>query len=199
MSASELAGSKKKSPCVIVFLGMTASGKSTLAMAWADHCKAPYHNTDRVRKELVGLQATDRRPDGIGQGIYSPAFTEQTYRAMRERARQGVVEGAALVILDGSYGKRSDRDEVRRMARSVGARCLFVYCVCSEAETRRRLGQRAKDTAAVSDGRWEIYVHQLESFEVPGANEEQDSLCLNTERPVTELLNELAAQSRLQD
>lgn len=183
----------------MVFLGMTASGKSTLAMAWADHCKAPYQNTDRVRKELLGLQATDRRPDGIGQGIYSPAFTEQTYRAMRERAKQDIAEGAALVILDGSYGKRSDRDEVRRMAGTVGARCLFVYCVCSEAETRRRLGQRAKDTTAVSDGRWEIYVHQLESFEVPGTDEEQDSLCLNTERPVNELLKELAAQSRLQD
>ncbi|WP_448872229.1 AAA family ATPase [Desulfobulbus propionicus] len=198
MSASERSRAKKILPQMLVFLGMTASGKSTIAMAWADRCKAPYYNTDRVRKELLGLRATERRPDDIGQGIYSQAFTAQTYQTMLERARQDVAQGAALVVLDGSYSKRSDRDAVRRMAKEAGACCFFLYCVCSETETRRRLEQRAKDSKAVSDGRWEIYVHQRESFEVPGADEEGDCVHLNTERPLTELLKELTVQFHVQ-
>ena len=45
---------------ILVFFGMTASGKSTLAQACADRYGAPYYNTDRIRKELAGLEARNR-------------------------------------------------------------------------------------------------------------------------------------------
>jgi predicted kinase len=183
------------SPLVVVFFGMTASGKSTLAMSWSAQCGAPYYNTDRVRKELLGLKVTDRRPDGIDQGIYTHAFTEQTYATMLQWASRDIAQGAALVILDGSYGKRADRDAVRQMAEAVGARCLFMHCVCSEGETRRRLAHRATDSGAVSDGRWEIYTHQLSNFEGPGTDEQQDCVYLDTERTSAELLKEVMAQA----
>lgn len=188
--------SEPSSPLLLVFLGMTASGKSTVAMAWADRCGARYYNTDRVRKELVGLQATDRRPEEIGRGIYSPALTARTYQTMLELARRDFAGGAPLVVLDGSYGQRADRDAVRHMVQGIGVRCRFFYCCCSEAETRRRLALRAADTGAVSDGRWEIYVHQQRSFALPEPGEEQDCVWLNTERTVPELLDELATLCR---
>ena len=43
---------------LVVFFGMIASGKSTLGQAWSEHCHAPYYNTDRVRKKLLGLRPT---------------------------------------------------------------------------------------------------------------------------------------------
>lgn len=186
-------------PQLVVFFGMTASGKSTLAMAWARYNKAPYYNTDRVRKELVGLEATDRRPDGIDQGIYSPSLSVLTYQTMLERARADLAAGASIVILDGSYSKRTDREGVRKVAVDVGADCLFWYCFCSEEETRRRLALRAVDSEAVSDGRWEIYIYQQKSFELPGMDELQDCHALDTEPPVAELIQKIAAQPCLQD
>ena len=54
---------------VVVFFGMTASGKSTLGEAYAAAFRAAFHNTDRVRKKLAGLEPTDRRPDQVAQGI----------------------------------------------------------------------------------------------------------------------------------
>jgi len=176
----------------MVFFGLTASGKSTLGKAWADQCRAPYYNTDRVRKELAGLQAAAKRPDGVGQGIYTSAFTEQTYRTMLEHARTDFARGAALVVLDGSYGRRVDRDRVRAMAAEVGGRCVFIFCTCSEDAVRRRLALRARDPEAVSDGRWEIYCHQRQTFEQPDA--ENDCHRLNTEQPVATMLQWLAAQ-----
>lgn len=182
---------------ITVFFGMTASGKSTLSRAWAERCGAVYYNTDRVRKELAGLQPIDRRPDGVGQGIYTAAFTEKTYASMLDRASDDFAKGAEMVVLDGSFSRRSDRDQVRRLAADRGLRCVFVFCTCSDAEVQRRLAVRARDPEAVSDGRWEIYLHQKKTFDLPGASEER-YLTLNTEQGIEAMLDWLAAQPLLQ-
>ncbi len=178
----------------MVFFGMTASGKSTLGRAWAGQNRAPYYNTDRVRKELAGLQAVDRRPDGVEQGIYTQVFTARTYQTMLERACRDFAAGARLVVLDGSYGKRTDRDRVRAVAAALGVKCVFLFCTCGEGEIRRRLAMRARDPEAVSDGRWEIYLHQRQTFEFPDEANESDCIRLDTEQPVETLLQWLTAR-----
>lgn len=184
---------------VVIFFGMTASGKSTLAQAWADKQGVPYHNTDRVRKELVGIQATERRPDGIGQGIYTAALSAQTYQEMLRRTEGDFAAGSSLVVLDGSYSRVADRDAVRAWARAMDAQVRFFYCRCSPEVTRQRLAQRALDSSAVSDGRWEIYQYQQNSFELPDTTAEPDCVILSTEAAVVELLKQLAAQPCLQN
>jgi uncharacterized protein len=179
---------------ITVFFGMTASGKSALGMAWADQCQAAYYNTDRVRKELAGLQVSDRRPDDVGQGIYAAAFTEKTYRAMLDHVREDCSKGVRQVVLDGSYSRREDRNQVRSVAGELGARCVFIFCTCPEDEIRRRLELRSRDPQAVSDGRWEIYLHQRQSFEIPDAAYEEDCLRLNTNQPIMAMLKWLSAQ-----
>jgi predicted kinase len=178
---------------IVVFFGMTASGKSTLGKAWANRHQAPYYNTDRIRKELAGLRAEEKRPDAVGHGMYSREFSEQTYQVMLDSANRDCALGERLVVLDGSYGRRADRDRVRAMARAAGARCVFLLCVCGEPETRRRLSARALDPEAVSDGRWEIYLHQRQTFALPGAGED-DCMRLHTEQPVEMLQQWLTVQ-----
>ncbi|MCL1980928.1 MAG: AAA family ATPase [Proteobacteria bacterium] len=180
---------------IVVFFGMTASGKSTLSQAWAEQHHAPYYNTDRIRKELAGLRAQAKRPDAVGHGIYSQACTDKTYQAMLDRARGDFTAGEPLVVLDGSYARRVDRDRVRTMAQAAGARSLFLFCNCGEEEVRRRLSLRDRDPEAVSDGRWEIYVHQQQTFELPQMQAgEDDCQPLDTEQPVETLLQKLADQ-----
>lgn len=179
-------------PLLLVFFGMTASGKSTLGQAWAAEHQAPYHNTDRVRKELAGLAAQEKRPDRVGDGIYSQAFTERTYQALLDRTREDFAHGETMVVLDGSFAKRPDRDRVRTLAAELGARCRFILCTCSEIEAQRRLAVRAKDAQAVSDGRWEIYLHQQATFAQPDNEEADDCYVLPTEQPVPVLLAHLA-------
>ena len=184
---------------VVVFFGMTASGKSTLGKAWAQAYQCTYYNTDRVRKELAGLQPTARRPDQVAQGIYSTAFTEKTYQALLYFARKDLAQGYEMVVLDGSYSRRQDRDQVRWLAREVGARCVLVFCTCSDDEVLLRLDQRSRDQEAVSDGRWEIYQHQKATFELPDVFEENQCIRLNTEQSVGELLASLAVNPLLQN
>jgi hypothetical protein len=176
---------------IVVFFGMTASGKSTLGQACADRYSAPYYNTDRVRKELAGLSATTHRPDAVGQGIYSQELSAKTYEMLVHRAEEALVHGSrTLVLLDGSYASLAERERVRRLAGKLGVRLCFVYCWCSEEETRRRLQLRARDPFAVSDGRWEIYQHQVATFTQPLAGETDIYHC-NTEAAPEELLAQL--------
>jgi len=169
---------------IVVFFGMIASGKSTLAERFADRHDLLYLNTDRVRKELAGLAATERRPDGIGQGIYTAEFTRRTYSAMLERARVELARGRG-VVLDGSY---ADRQERARVIDCAGLAARFILCTCSDEIVRRRLAIRSRDPQAVSDGRWEIYLHQKESFIWPDELEPSQLLLLDTEDTPDHLL-----------
>lgn len=176
---------------ILVFFGMTASGKSTLAHACAVKYNVPHYNTDRVRKELAGLTATTPRPDAIGCGIYSHELSAKTYDALLQRAETDLLAGeTTLVLLDGSYSTLAERERVRMLAGELGVDVRFLYCWCSREETRRRLQLRAEDPEAVSDGRWEIYLHQLHAFEQPLAGE-IDVLRCNTEAKPEDLLAQL--------
>lgn len=179
-----------------IFFGLIASGKSTLAELFAATYCFPYYNTDRIRKELVGIAATERRPDAMGKGIYRPEFTEKTYQVMSARVTQSLHNGAAGVVLDGSYSRKADRQKVRDLADSFGALALFILCSCSDRETRRRLDLRAEDPNAVSDGRWEIFVQQKEKFEPPDELPSQLLLHLDTEAAPADLLKLLEHTTR---
>ncbi len=174
---------------LLVFMGLTAGGKSTLAEAYAERSNGMHINTDRVRKRLAGIEPTRRRPDKIDQGIYSPELTERTYQQLLDQAEDAFAAGSSLVLLDGSYAKRTQRECVRARGREMEVAVLFIYCFCTEEETRRRLEMRSHDDSAVSDGRWEIYQHQKQTFELP--DQEEDCICFATSGEVEPLLRKL--------
>jgi predicted kinase len=183
---------------IFVFFGMIASGKSSLAEAFARRYGYPYYNTDRVRKELAGMEAATRQQEEYGRGIYTPEFSHRTYLELLERAIEDVAAGREGVVLDGSYHSPGEQEKVRRLAEEKGARCVFILCWCGDEEVQRRLAIREKDHQAVSDGRWEIYQQQKQDFEV--AEELQPCLLirLQTEKPVAQLLEDLAGRLSMQ-
>jgi uncharacterized protein len=183
----------KKMAALFVFCGMIASGKSTLAQSFAGRHGYPYYNTDRVRKELAGIEAVSRQAEEYDRGIYSREFSRLTYREMLERAAVDMAAGSRAVVLDGSYHSREEQDRLREFARQKNAECFFIYCWCSDEEVERRLAIRARDPQAVSDGRWEIYQQQKKFFQVPDEQPPCGLIRLNTEKPVQELLEELGA------
>lgn len=183
---------------VFVFFGLIASGKSTLAEAFARRYDLPYYNTDRVRKELAGLEAQRSAADGYGRGIYTREFSRKTYQAMLDRARIEMRAGREGIVLDGSYHSREERDRVRGLAAAEGGAAVFVHCVCGEDETRRRLAERERDPLSVSDGRWDIYLVQKEAFQPPAELAGAELVTLSTELPVARLLDVLARELNME-
>ena len=175
---------------IYVFFGLIASGKSTLASAWAKQHGLTYYNSDIIRKEIAGTSGTDGG-FAFQQGIYAEEFTKKTYQGLVDKAVFEVTRGRS-VILDASYRNRADRNSLRHMAKKHGAQVRFILCSCPEAELRRRMDERALDPHAVSDGRWEIYLHQKEVFEDPDELTVGELLTIQTVAPVNELIDELS-------
>ena len=179
-----------KTPVLYVFLGMIATGKSTLAMAWAKHKQLQYYNSDRVRKELAGIRPTESRRSTVDTGIYTGEFTGKTYQALLEKAETVLRQGDS-VVLDASYQLERDRQDVRALAKNLDSRVCFILCQCSEDEMKRRMSLREQDSAAVSDGRWEIYLKQKQRFEPPVELTASELITIDTRAPLADLLEEL--------
>jgi len=175
---------------LLVFMGLIASGKSTLARGLANKFFLPYYNTDVVRKELAGKAPESRQGSSLNEGIYSPEFTRLTYDALLEHAGWELGRNQS-VVLDGSYHKRSERERVVRCAAACGASLFFILCQCDEEETERRLAMRARNPQAVSDGTWEIFQRQKESFEFPDELPGSSLLVFDTGGSAPQLLQKL--------
>jgi len=173
-----------------VFFGLIATGKSTLAEAWAESLHLPYYNSDRVRKQLAGLKEETRRREGFDQGIYSKNFSRQTYTALLERAAIHLQQGVSVVI-DASYQAKEERQRVRDLASLMACRICFILCTCPETEMKKRMAARGKDSTAVSDGRWEVYLEQKKRFEPPGEIVADELIIIDTRAPVARLLKQL--------
>jgi len=181
---------QKHNPVIYVFFGMIATGKSTLAMAWAKYKQLQYYNSDRVRKELAGIRPTESQRSTVDTGIYTGEFSQKTYQALLEKAEKLLLQGDS-VILDASYQLERDRQDVRALAKHLYSRVCFIYCQCSEDEMKRRMSLREQDPAAVSDGRWEIYLKQKQRFELPVELTASELITIDTRAPLADLLEEL--------
>ncbi len=178
-----------------IFFGLIASGKSTLAAAWAEKMGAGYYNSDIIRKGLAGLMANTPQAEVFNAGIYSPEFSRRTYDELLARAGEDLGQGKK-VVLDGSYQDLYERSLVVDLAEKNGLGFRFILCQCSEDVTKERLAIRANDKDAVSDGRWEIYCQQVKKFNMPDELKPGDLIILNTEKSVNNLLDDLAGSLR---
>ncbi len=172
---------------VVVFFGLTGSGKSYLGKRWAAERGYPYFNSDQVRKELAGVAPESRHHVPFNEGLYSPDMTRQTYDEMILRALGALRDNEAGVVMDGSYRAEEQRLQVVDAFSSHKA-IFFIHCYCQESVVRARFQLRAADSGAVSDGRWEIYVGQKKSFAIPKRVQGASLLDLDTDEHIGALI-----------
>jgi len=177
---------------ILIFFGMTGSGKSYLSTAWARKHGCLRLNTDVVRKQCIaktiGRQPTEK---GIERGIYTPELSRRTYEQLLDFADNAVNDPSSpCVVLDGSFQRAADRRKVVERFRGC-AQLFFVFCHCNEHVTRSRLTMRRTDPASVSDGNLEVYLHQLAKFENPTEIPTAQLLELDTDAPLEYLIDRL--------
>jgi len=154
---------------LIMVSGLTGTGKSTLALKLAVDYHAQPINTDIVRKELEGIDKFERHHDKIDTGLYAPEKIDYTYEKVIEKAAK-LLKKEENVVLDATFQKKKYRDMVKNVAKENNAFLIPIHCTCPDNVVKKWLEERLKKKT-VSDGRWEIYQNQKNTFE-PYSSEE---------------------------
>lgn len=181
---------KRFQPFLVPVCGLTGSGKSTLARALSARLGTAVINSDEVRKRIAGKPG--RHAAALNQGIYTEAMTEKTYQAMAREAEEHIKNGHG-VIVDATFGRRSDRAGFIELAKKHKIPLLVLRCSTSDAATAQRLDRRAAEGKDISDGRWEIYVAQKAAYEPLDEIPARSRLELRTDAPVEKLVADAEA------
>ena len=115
--ARSYAGRPLDAPFVVVVGGMIGSGKSTLAAALGRALAAPVLSSDRTRKALAGLAATERG----GAELYTKAGRARAYDELLRRA-DAVLGSGRAVVLDATFPQVSRRRHQQQREAARGAR-----------------------------------------------------------------------------
>ncbi|MCI0454254.1 MAG: AAA family ATPase [Candidatus Dadabacteria bacterium] len=179
-----LFGSK---PALIVTFGLIGTGKSTLAHALSRELSCKVISSDEVRKEIMGVEPTERKYEEFDKGIYSPNVTDITYRELLTRGRR-VIESGRIVIIDASFSKRGFREMILHEAEALGVPYCFIETKAGEETLRKRLINREIEGKSVSDARWEIFERFREGFEEPDELPRERHIVVSTDKPPEETL-----------
>ncbi|MBN1529376.1 MAG: AAA family ATPase [Thermoleophilaceae bacterium] len=142
---------RARRPLVIVVCGAAATGKTSLAEALSDQSGLTHLNSDLVRKELLGVPASERAP----ASAYGEAASLRTYEEIGVRARRA--PGGAIV--DATFRLRAHRDAFARGYGPGAPAPVFAECrapaevVAERAEARELEPERVSDATAAIAGR----------------------------------------------
>ncbi len=156
--------------CLVLTCGLPGTGKTTLAALVAGALGAEHLRSDVLRKELAGLGPADRAEAGFEEGIYSPAMSERTQRALLDAAGRTLRDGRAAVV-DATSLTAASRRPFRDLASRLGAPFVVAETVAPAGVVEERLRRRAAEAADASDAGVEVYRALAARYEPPAAAE----------------------------
>lgn len=169
--------------------GVSAVGKSTIAMRLVEALGAVRLRSDVERKRLFDQQASG--DNALNAGIYTPEHTAATYQQLHQLAHQALQAGFPVVI-DATYLKAEQRQQAAECAHANGTPCLILDCQAPQAVLLEWLQQRQSDGQDPSDATAEIIAAQQAAREPLSEQEQRLSYLVATDQ--ADALDELVVQ-----
>lgn len=171
---------RARRPLVLVVCGPAATGKTSLAEALAELSGLRHLSSDRLRKELAGVAATEPAP----ASSYSPEFSLETYEQLGRRAAEALAgEGGAIV--DATFRRRSDRDAFSSGFGDRDERPTFIQCIVPAHVAADRARSRERSGAGVSDATAEMARRQRHEWEPLDEVPARSHLLMRTDRSLS--------------
>ncbi|MND96550.1 hypothetical protein D3C80_888470 [compost metagenome] len=149
--------------------GVSAVGKSHVAMRLVEALGAIRLRSDVERKRLFGEQRAEAR-NSLDHGIYNAEASVATYTRLHDLA--GLILRAGLpVVIDATYLKLEQRKAAAHIAETTGVPFLILDCNAPEAVIGSWLQQRQADSVDPSDATLEVIQAQKASREALTADE----------------------------
>ena len=143
---------------IVALIGLSGSGKSFVANILHKEFGFEWIRSDQIRKEMAGIEPTEKVRVGFLEGIYSEDWTRKVYERMLEIAEEKLKEGKS-VVLDATFLKGWQREMVLKKF----PKAVFIWITADEEEIIKRLETRED----ISDATLEVYLKQKEIFEPP--------------------------------
>ena len=133
-------------PVLVAIGGLSGTGKSILARGVAPGLAplpgAVILRTDVMRKQLFGVNETDRLP----KSAYLPEVTRQIYETLEQRAFRILSEGHS-VVADAVFAGEQERAAIRNVAHKLNVQFAGVF-LQTDLETRLdRVSRRERDAS----------------------------------------------------
>ena len=148
-------------PQVIAISGLMGTGKSTLAKALLEQVYAVYLQADQIRYEMFGQ---GDRKSAFRQGLYNDENRDRVYQEMIARALDQASHDE-IVIVDASFLNRRHRRDLALRCSEKQIPFVQVVCNLDRERTLERLDARSAKGDSRSDGRRELYDHQVLALE----------------------------------
>jgi aminoglycoside phosphotransferase family enzyme/predicted kinase len=150
--------SRLKKPTVIAVGGLSGTGKTAVARAFAGELGLQAFSSDAARQSLFG---DAKKRTAYGEGAYTAEANCLTYRKLIEAASEALKDGRS-VVLDATFREAEALALARSMAAEAGARWRLIECRLAPELVSSRLAERAARKEGLSDATWEIYLRQRE-------------------------------------
>ncbi len=148
----------------VVLMGLSGSGKSSIAEGLLP--EAVVLRSDEVRKREAGIPARTHVYVDYGSGLYEPAASMRTYRAMTEEAVAAAARGERVVV-DAAFLTSGLRQEFYESCVRAGLNPFFIRCSAGENILRERVRRRMAEGRDVSDAHLAVLEGQLLIKEEP--------------------------------
>ena len=120
--------------------GVSAVGKSHVALRLVEALGAIRLRSDIERKRLLGEQSADQQAQ-LHAGIYSPQASASVYQHLHQLAGAALHAGFPVVV-DATYLKRQQRDSAAQVAEACGVPFLILDCQAPDSVISQWLAQR---------------------------------------------------------
>ncbi|MGP3934072.1 bifunctional aminoglycoside phosphotransferase/ATP-binding protein [Nonomuraea sp. KM88] len=124
--------------------GPPGSGKTTLGGSLADRLGYTLLRSDRIRKELAGLDPLQAASASYQEGIYDPGHTAGTYAELLSRAERLLGQGES-VVLDASWGDERHRAMAADVAGRTSSSLIPLRCTVMPQIAVARLTARGHE------------------------------------------------------
>jgi aminoglycoside phosphotransferase family enzyme/predicted kinase len=154
---------KIRKPLLLIICGLTGTGKSTLSLKMSIDYDAKLINSDIIRKKIAKIDIYKKQHNKINSGIYSFDSTIKTYNKIIKIAKNYLLNNNN-VIIDATFQKNEYRELMMELINDLKINPIFIQCTAPDDIVEEWLKNRLK-TRTVSDGRWEIYLHQKKNYD----------------------------------
>lgn len=169
-------------PWLAVATGYSASGKSHISGALAEHFGMIRIRSDVERKRLFNLSPTESSRSDKDSGIYTQEATQRTYERLETLARNALLAGFP-VIVDSAALRRDERESLHAIAEELGLPGLTVSCEAPESVLRERIRQRSHQKNEVSEATEAVLDHQLATADPISESEATHTVHIRTDQP----------------